>query len=162
MQPVQLLTINLQQVIAIARKKMMKSWSVTTAKKEPSATVFGCGVENALSVSPGPTAKQLIESTSLPQQENESQNEAPGGNSMMEAAAVVGAGTKASTLPFPKEGVKVAFLQKFIDLHGGKTYFNGKTTTDVCLSFLLPMTKPQRMSLCELLSHEKSSYVGRQ
>lgn len=66
-------------------------------------------------------------------------------------------------LPFPKQGVVVRYLENFIDeVCGGRDNLVGKTTTDVNLEYVMPMTKSRQASFCSLLeSIEHPSFCAR-
>jgi hypothetical protein len=61
---------------------------------------------------------------------------------------------------FPKHGIKVSFLEQFIQQCGGREVLNGKTTTDVCNEFLKPITENSQSSLCDLLHHIQHEAFG--
>ena len=61
---------------------------------------------------------------------------------------------------FPKHGIKVSFLERFVEEVGGREKLNGKTTTDVCNEFLKPITENSQSSLCDLLHHIQHEAFG--
>jgi len=73
------------------------------------------------------------------------------------AATVV---TVASTLPFPKDGIRLSFLAEFVLLCGGPAALQGLTTTDVNEKFVKPMTAATQQSFCEMLRSQSSPNVA--
>lgn len=65
-----------------------------------------------------------------------------------------------STLPFPKEGVRVGFLQTLVLKWGGVEALRGLTTTEVCQQFVMPATAEAKLSFCQLLTCEGSDVVA--
>ena len=61
---------------------------------------------------------------------------------------------------FPKFGVRVSFLEKFIRWNGGRDIFEGLTTAEVCEKIVKPLTLPHQCSYCDLMITMKSSNVG--
>ena len=59
---------------------------------------------------------------------------------------------KQSTVPFPKEGIRLPFFQEFIISCGGRTVLEGMSTADVCDTHVKPVTKNAQSSYCELLA----------
>jgi hypothetical protein len=64
-------------------------------------------------------------------------------------------------VPFPKDGVKLSVFIDFINNYGGRKYFRGLTTTDVCNIILKPSTEIDKLSYCELLRNRKDCGVGK-
>jgi tetratricopeptide (TPR) repeat protein len=64
------------------------------------------------------------------------------------------------TLPFPKLGVRLDYLNQFINSFGGEAQFSKLTTTDVCEKFVKPLTLKSQLSMCEFLQSQKSPMVG--
>jgi hypothetical protein len=66
--------------------------------------------------------------------------------------------------PFPKLGLTLEAFQNFIDMHGGRPNFEGKTTTDVCMEILktsvFDNNKLWTLSYCDLLENQQSLHVG--
>ena len=52
---------------------------------------------------------------------------------------------------FSLVGVKASHLQRFVADHGGRVFFEKKTTTDVCELIIKPETSGIQDSYCELL-----------
>lgn len=61
---------------------------------------------------------------------------------------------------FPKLGVKLSFIDEFIEFCDGKSRFEDLTTTDVCENFVKPITNDAKCSFCELLEHSNHPAVG--
>jgi tetratricopeptide (TPR) repeat protein len=57
---------------------------------------------------------------------------------------------KASTLPFPKVGIKLSVFDVFIEECGGRAALDGLTTSDVCERHLKPLTAAGGISYCEM------------
>ena len=55
--------------------------------------------------------------------------------------------TKASTVPFPKLGLKLSYLfNEFVELCGGRAGLEGKTTTEVNLQVYKNFTEASKLS----------------
>jgi hypothetical protein len=68
---------------------------------------------------------------------------------------------KASTVPFPKLGLKFSYLKKeFYDLCGGREKLIGKTTAEVNLLFQKEFTKSSKLSYCDFLNSQNNLAVG--
>ena len=63
-------------------------------------------------------------------------------------------------LPFPKDGVKLSFVNEFYGFCGGREKLEGLSTTDVCEKFIKPATKMLEVSFCDLLKSAKHPAVG--
>ena len=65
------------------------------------------------------------------------------------------------TIPFPKHGVKVSFLNKFVEIYcGGRNKIQGWTTTEVNDKIVKPTSAASKLSFCEFLkSTDESSSV---
>ncbi len=63
-------------------------------------------------------------------------------------------------MDFPKHGVRLSFYQEFIEHCGGKSAFEGLTTTDVCEKFVKPATAELRCSYCDMMRLTNSPAVG--
>ncbi len=61
---------------------------------------------------------------------------------------------------FPKLGVKLSYLDEFIDKCGGQRKLKGLCTTDINEKFVKPMTEEKKISLCGMLQDEKHGSVG--
>jgi len=70
------------------------------------------------------------------------------------------AAVPASSLPFLKAGVAVSFLEEFISHHGGRSRFDGLTTTQVCEEILKPVTVAAQSSYCEYMESQNHTKVG--
>ncbi|KAH9111154.1 hypothetical protein AeMF1_013665, partial [Aphanomyces euteiches] len=46
-------------------------------------------------------------------------------------------------------GLSLTYFKRFIDIHGGRSAFDGLSTGDVCRQFLLPYTATTKLSLVE-------------
>ena len=66
----------------------------------------------------------------------------------------------ASTLPFPKDGIRLSSIKDFYDACGGKDNLKGLTTTDVNDKYQKPMTASSGLSYCEYLKQQNSTNVG--
>jgi hypothetical protein len=55
----------------------------------------------------------------------------------------------------PKHGVKLSFIDEFINSCGGPSKLNGLTTTEIKEKFILPMTEQHKCSLNDLLREIK-------
>ena len=73
------------------------------------------------------------------------------------------AGTKkatASSLPFPKDGIRLSSLKDFYDACGGKDKLLGLTIIDVNEKYQKPITARSELSYCEYLKKKNSINVG--
>lgn len=61
---------------------------------------------------------------------------------------------------FPKYGVKLSFFEEFIDRCGGRQAIASLTTTEVCERFVVPFTRDDHCSICQLLIRQESTQVG--
>ena len=61
---------------------------------------------------------------------------------------------------FPKHGIKVSYLEQFINDIGGRERLQAKTTTDVCNDYLKPLTEATQSSLCDFLRHTQHEAYG--
>ena len=66
----------------------------------------------------------------------------------------------ASSLPFPKDGIRLSSLYEFYDICGGKNKLIGLTTTDVNEMYQKPLTAASGLSYCEYLKSKNSVNVG--
>ena len=66
-----------------------------------------------------------------------------------------------SSIPFPKHGVKVSFLNSFIEIFcDGRDKIQGWTTTDVNDKIVKPTSAASKLSFCDFLkSTDESSSV---
>ena len=64
------------------------------------------------------------------------------------------------SLAFPKNGVKLSFVEAFFTLCGGRSALEAMTTTDVCQNFIKPYTNDTQTSYCELLLLQQHEAVG--
>jgi hypothetical protein len=63
---------------------------------------------------------------------------------------------------FPQLGVKVSFLQEFINAcPGGRDGIQELTTSSICELFVKPFTKPYNLSLCDLLYQTKHESIDK-
>jgi len=67
---------------------------------------------------------------------------------------------KVSSLPFPKDGIRLSSLQDFYDVCGGKDKLKGLTTTDINEMYQKPFTASSGLSYCEYLRQQNSPNVG--
>lgn len=65
-----------------------------------------------------------------------------------------------SVLPFPKEGISLSGILEFVEICGGPAIFELLTTTEVCESYLKPLTFLKKESYCDVLKNKNSSFVG--
>ena len=68
-------------------------------------------------------------------------------------------------LPFdpdsiPTDGVKVSYLNEFLEAIGGREKLEGLTTTKVNEQFQMPITAKTKSSMCQLLKHINHPAVG--
>jgi len=59
-----------------------------------------------------------------------------------------------STLPFPKKGIKVSYLSKFVEKCGGRIALANLTTTQVNDLYQKPMTLLSQSSFCDLIESD--------
>jgi hypothetical protein len=77
-------------------------------------------------------------------------------------------GSAASTLSplpfdphtFPRYGVRLSFLDEFLDECGGRSALEDLTTTEVCEKFIKPVTESSESSYCEFLRELKHEAVA--
>jgi hypothetical protein len=62
--------------------------------------------------------------------------------------------TAASSLPFPKDGIRLSSINVFYNACGGRDKLIGLTTTEVNEKFLKPITQSSQLSYCELLKSQ--------
>ena len=67
---------------------------------------------------------------------------------------------RASSLPFPKDGIRLSSMKDFYDACGGKDKLLGLTTTDVNDKYQKPITAASQLSYCEYLKLKHSPAVG--
>ena len=66
---------------------------------------------------------------------------------------------KASSVPFPKMGLKVSYLlSEFVAICGGRAILQGKTTTEVNHHFQKNITKSAKLSYCDYLNQLHSDH----
>ena len=63
-------------------------------------------------------------------------------------------------IDFPLNGIRVKFLDHFIEENGGESAFYRMTTKDVCVNFIKPLTVKRKASYCELLSTNYPEYIN--
>lgn len=68
--------------------------------------------------------------------------------------------SSAESFSFPKLGVKLSFVEEFIEFCNGRQRFDDLTTTDVCENFIKPLTSDAKCSFCEMLEHSNHPAVG--
>jgi hypothetical protein len=61
---------------------------------------------------------------------------------------------------FPRYGVRLSFLNQFLQECGGRAALNNLTTTEVCDKFIKPVTKSSQSSYCEYLRVLEHEAVG--
>ena len=66
----------------------------------------------------------------------------------------------ASSLPFPKDGIRLSSLKDFYAACGGKDKLLGLTTTDVNEKYQKPITAASQLSYCDYLKLQSSPSVG--
>ena len=66
----------------------------------------------------------------------------------------------ASSLPFPKDGIRLSSMKDFYDACGGKDKLLGLTTTDVNVKYQKPITAASQLSYCEYLKLRNSPAIG--
>jgi tetratricopeptide (TPR) repeat protein len=77
-------------------------------------------------------------------------------------------GAAASTIPplpfdphtFPRYGVRLSFLNLFLEECGGRSALEDLTTTEVCERFIKPVTESSESSYCDFLRELKHEAVG--
>jgi hypothetical protein len=62
-----------------------------------------------------------------------------------------------TSLPFPKLGIRIAFLEEFITSAGGEDCLKGLTTTQVCEQIIKPRTQALQSSYCEYLQADSTT-----
>jgi tetratricopeptide (TPR) repeat protein len=62
---------------------------------------------------------------------------------------------KRNIIPFPKHGLTLKAILKFIERNGGRERFQGLTTTQVCEDVLKIITSKRQCSYCDLLLFEE-------
>jgi hypothetical protein len=65
-----------------------------------------------------------------------------------------------SSLPFPKDGIKLSSIKDFYDACGGKDKLIGLTTTDVNEKYQKIITSNSQLSYCEYLKLQNNPNVG--
>ena len=66
---------------------------------------------------------------------------------------------RASSVPFPKLGLKLSYLLKeFVELCGGRAELKGKTTTEVNMKFQKKITEASKLSFCDHLNLQQPSH----
>ena len=63
-------------------------------------------------------------------------------------------------LTFPKNGVRISFLDEFVEKCAGRQALKAKTTTDICEDFVKLFTKEHQLSYCEMMNTNGNSNVG--
>ena len=66
----------------------------------------------------------------------------------------------ASSLPFPKDGIRLSSMKDFYAACRGKDKLLGLTTTDVNEKYQKPITAASQLSYCDYLKLHRSPYVG--
>ena len=66
----------------------------------------------------------------------------------------------ASSLPFPKDGIRLSSMKDFYAACGGKDKLLGLTTTDVNEKYQKPITAASQLSYCDYLKLQRSPSVG--
>ncbi|CAB9507603.1 Kinesin light chain [Seminavis robusta] len=61
----------------------------------------------------------------------------------------------------PLTGLRLSYLEEFIEACGGKSELEGLTTTDVCNKFVKPWTEDTKTSFCEYLELQNHPAVGK-
>ena len=77
-----------------------------------------------------------------------------------ESKVVERTGVTASSLPFPKDGIRLSSMKDFYDACGGKDKLLGLTTTDVNEKYQKPITAASQLSYCEYMKLKSSPAVG--
>ena len=77
----------------------------------------------------------------------------------MGASATVHAECAFDDKVFPKDGVKLSFIQEFFAARGGRDKLEGLTTTEVCEQHIKPLTASTKSSFCELLKLDEHPAV---
>lgn len=62
---------------------------------------------------------------------------------------------------FPKDGVKLSFIEEFFTACGGRDKLEDLTTTEVCQQYIKPLTNHTQSSFCESLKLGSHAAVGR-
>ena len=63
-------------------------------------------------------------------------------------------------LPFPKDGVRLSFVNQFIAECGGRDALEGLTTTEMSDNFVKPATFSNQSSYCDMLTSQRHDTVG--
>lgn len=58
---------------------------------------------------------------------------------------------------FPKYGVRLSYYHKFIEKNGGRSAFEGRSTSEVCETIVKPATASLQCSYCDMLRRIKQS-----
>ena len=66
----------------------------------------------------------------------------------------------ASSIPFPKKGVKLSYVQDFYNLCGGRDIIEDLTTTEINDNFQKKITEKYKLSFCDYLSYQNHPAVG--
>ena len=66
----------------------------------------------------------------------------------------------ASSIPFPKKGVKLSYVQDFYNLCGGRDSIEDLTTTEINDNFQKKITEKYKLSFCDYLSYQNHPAVG--
>lgn len=67
---------------------------------------------------------------------------------------------KGADMDFPKHGIRLSYYTQFIEENGGRSAFEGLTTTQVCEQMVKPATSSIQSSYCNLLRLQESRAVG--
>lgn len=59
--------------------------------------------------------------------------------------------------PFPQLGIAMSAIDDFIQTVGGVSKLEGMTTTDVCVNYIIPMTKDKNCSYCDQIIQQKTT-----
>ena len=71
---------------------------------------------------------------------------------LLRAATAARRKEAASSLPFPKSGVRLSYLREFVVAQcGGEDALKGLTTADVNWRFVMPPTLAGKSSFCDFL-----------
>ncbi|KDO22628.1 hypothetical protein SPRG_21110 [Saprolegnia parasitica CBS 223.65] len=57
----------------------------------------------------------------------------------------------------PARGLRLSYLRHFINSHGGESSFAGKTTAQVCVEFVVPLTVASQLSLVDHIANDPST-----
>jgi tetratricopeptide (TPR) repeat protein len=60
---------------------------------------------------------------------------------------------------FPRHGVRLSFLEQFLEECGGRSALEGLSTTEVCERFIKPVTESSQSSYCDFLRELKHEAV---